>query len=144
MKRTGSIQRKTPLKNRSELKGRKPMNRSRKPRRQAANDSAWRSETYLAWVRRQSCVCCTGPGGDAHHVIGLHWGLSGMGTTAPDSYVMPVCRACHQRIHASPELQLSQPAWLRQTIGRATKEFDGEVLVELGRAWHFIADKEVA
>ncbi|NWO10179.1 DUF968 domain-containing protein [Chromohalobacter salexigens] len=144
MKRT-ALQRKTPLKNRNSM-ARKPMDRrpKRRARRQEGSDGRWRSEAYLAWVRRQPCVCCAGPGGDAHHVIGLHWGLSGMGTTAPDSYAMPVCRACHQDIHRLPDLQRCQPKWLRHTIALGMREFGGEVGEALVEAERFIDEKERA
>ena len=111
MKRTGELSRKTPL------RAKAPMNRKREkrsaPRRQAVNDSRWRSEAYLRWVRQQSCARCGAPADDAHHVIGLGWQLSGMGLTAPDNIALPACRACHQDIHGSPELQRYQPNWLR-------------------------------
>jgi len=46
--------------------------------------------------------------------------------TAPDSYAMPLCRACHDAVHRSPELQQSQPEWLRLTLERAVLAFPGE------------------
>ncbi|MFG6139488.1 HNH endonuclease signature motif containing protein [Halomonas sp. B23F22_10] len=148
MKRT-PLKRRTELKNRGELKAkapmeRKPMERRRKPKRQAANDNRWRSPAYLRWVRQQPCARCGSPADDAHHVIGLHWGLSGMGTTAPDSYAMPVCRACHLDVHRLPELQRCQPGWLRHTIARGVREFGGDIGQALREAWAFIDEKEVA
>lgn len=148
MKRTGPIQRKTPLKNRSELKAKKPM--ERKPMRRkaakpkAATEQRWRSETYLAWVRAQPCCFCRLGPSDPHHVIGLHWGLSGERLTAPDSFAMPLCRVHHQAVHESPELQRQQPDWLRWTIAKGVREFDGEIREALVRAWHFIDEKEAA
>lgn len=156
MKRTGPIKRKTPIQNRSELKARKPMERrglSSTKRAAASNkrrsvspvsDNRWRSPAYLAWVRTLPCSRCGAPADDAHHVIGLHWGLSGMGTTAPDSYAMPVCRACHQDVHRLPELQRYQPGWLRHTIARGVRQFGGEIRDALVQAWHFIEEREAA
>ncbi|QFT84948.1 hypothetical protein FIU88_08165 [Halomonas sp. THAF12] len=148
MKRTGPIKRKTPIQNRSELKTKAPMNRKREkrsaPRRQAANDNRWRSETYLAWVRQQPCARCGAPADDAHHVIGLGWQLSGMGLTAPDNFALPVCRSCHQDVHRLPELQRYQPNWLRWTIARGVRQFGGDIGQALREAWAFIDEKEQA
>ena len=142
MKRTGELSRKTPL------RAKAPMNRKREkrsaPRRQAVNDSRWRSEAYLRWVRQQSCARCGAPADDAHHVIGLGWQLSGMGLTAPDNIALPACRACHQDIHGSPELQRYQPNWLRWTIARGVRQFGGEIGQALREAWAFIDEKEQA
>lgn len=143
MKRS-PLQRKTPLKARKPIE-RKSAFSARSPIRRAcraANDEQWRSPEYLAWIRRQPCCRCGGSGGDAHHVIGLHWGLSGMGMTAPDSFAMPACRECHREIHASPELQRWQPAWLRHVISLGVRRFGGEIKAELLRAWEFIDERE--
>ncbi len=144
MKRS-PLKRKTPLAQGAPLK-RTPMKRTSPKRRpaKAANDEQWRSETYIAWIKQQPCCNCAGPGGDPHHVIGLHWGLSGMGMTAPDSFAMPVCRRCHQEIHRSPELQRWQPTWLRHVISLGVRQFDGEIKEALIRAWKFIDEKERA
>lgn len=142
------LKRKTPLERGGPIKTRKPMKRSaprRRPTQQkAASDTRWRSEPYLAWVRLQPCCLCGGAGGDPHHVIGLHWGLSGWGLTAPDSFAMPLCRTCHDEVHDSPELQRRQPGWLRWTISRGVREFDGEIRAELVKAWRFIENREAA
>ncbi|MCE8034598.1 DUF968 domain-containing protein [Billgrantia tianxiuensis] len=145
MKRSGTLKRKTPLAQGAPLK-RTPMNRTSPKRRpaKAANDEQWRSETYIGWIKSLPCCNCGGPGGDPHHVIGLHWGLSGMGMTAPDSFAMPVCRACHRAIHESPELQRWQPTWLRHVISLGVRQFDGDIKEALLRAWAFIDSKEVA
>ena len=144
MKRT-ALKRKTHLESRAPLK-RTPMKRTSPKRRQAkaANDEQWRSPEYLAWVRSLPCCNCGGMGGDAHHVIGLRWNLSGMGMTAPDSFVMPACRACHQEIHRSPDMQRWQPTWLRHVISLGVRHFDGEIKDTLVRAWKFIDEKELA
>lgn len=67
-----------------------------------------------------------------------------MGTTAPDSFTLPVCRECHQAIHQSPELQRWQPTWLRHVIARGVRNFDGEIKEQLMRAWEFIDEQEAA
>lgn len=141
MKRTGELKRKTPMA-RTPLSRGKPVQKPRRKVQKAANDERWRSPEYIAWVKSLPCCRCAGPGGDPHHVIGLHWGLSGMGLTAPDSLAMPVCRGCHQAIHNSPELQRWQPEWLRHTISLGARHFDGEIREELRRAWALIDDKE--
>ena len=101
MKRTGQLNRKTPL------SARKPMQKARrKPSKAAQKDTRWRSEAYLAWVRSlPCCVCGATTGIAAHHLVGM-WQVSGMGLKAPDSFAMPACdpiyghgRDCHQQIH---------------------------------------------
>jgi len=139
MKRTGQLNRKTPL------SARKPMQRRRKETsKRAQRDTRWRSSEYLAWIRSLSCCRCGGPGGDPHHVIGLHWGLSGGGLTAPDNYAMPLCRECHRLVHADADEHRYQPNWLRSTIARGVRELGGEIRTELVRAWEFIDAKEEA
>ncbi|MDC8803919.1 hypothetical protein PRZ61_10775 [Halomonas pacifica] len=154
MKRTGPIKRKTPLKARQPMRRAKPNAQSNAQNSQKGRHKVqkvaqkaparWRSPEYLAFVRMLPCCVCGAPADDAHHVIGLHWGLSGMGTTAPDSYAMPVCRSCHQDIHRLPELQRCQPGWLRHTISRGMREFKGDIREALVQAWRFIESKEAA
>jgi len=155
MKRSGPIQRKTPIQNRSELKAKAPMSRKREkrsaPRRQTTKDSRWRSEAYLAFVRTlPCCVCGATTGIAAHHMIGM-WQLGGTGLKAPDAFVMPACdpiyghtRDCHQQIHADKALRDRQPGFVRDTISRAVRRFDGEIRAELMKAWQFIDEKEAA
>ncbi|SEN66015.1 DUF968 domain-containing protein [Halomonas caseinilytica] len=144
MKRT-ALERRTPL------RAKAPMARKRekrqpvqKARRKPQKDQRFRSERYLRFVRGLPCCVCGAPADDAHHVIGLHWGLSGMSTTAPDSYTMPVCRTCHRDVHRLPELQLYQPGWLRHTIALGMREFDGEIHEVLSEALAFINRQEAA
>lgn len=156
MKRS-ELKRKAPLKSRgpTERKSalsagrpmqRKPMARRAKPRRQAANDSRWRSETYLAWVRSRPCCVCGAPADSAHHMIGM-WQVGGMGLKAPDSLAMPVCDGpggCHARIHAEKALRDRQPDFLRHTIARGVRQFGGDIGQALREAWAFIDEKEAA
>lgn len=143
MKRS-ALQRKTPLRSRAAM-ARKPMQKRRKAAHKPSSDTRWRSERYLAFVRSLPCCVCDGRATDAHHCIGLHWGLSGMATTAPDSFAMPACRECHQAIHASPEMQARQPGWLTDTINRGLDHFTDEPIVgALADALEFIAAKEDA
>lgn len=128
------LARKTPLATR------KPMKQRRK--RKASTDARWRSPEYLDWVRNRPCVFCGLGPCDAHHVIGLGWDLSGMGLTAPDSFVMALCRYHHAEVHKQPGLQSQQPDWLRWTISQGIKEFSGEIREELIRAWKTIEEKE--
>lgn len=141
MKRT-ALARKTPLKAKSPM-ARKPIKqRRRKAQSAKQKDCRWRSEEYLAFVKSLPCCNCLGPGRDPHHVIGLHWGLSGQGLTAPDSFAMPLCRACHDEVHRSPELQRMQPRWLRQTLRAGLSQFTGVDAEQLMRALAFIEAKE--
>lgn len=127
MKRS-PLKRKTPLTAKAGIQ-RQPMKRTSRrqteARKASRGDVRWRSAEYLAWIRSLPCSCCQGPGGDPHHLIGM-WGLSGAGLTAPDSYAMPLCRACHDAVHRSPEMQQAQPEWLRLTLERAVAAFPGE------------------
>lgn len=138
MKRT-ALARKTPL-NAKKPMARKPI--KRKTKRKQSTDKRWRSEPYLAFVRSLPCCNCQGPGRDPHHVIGLHWGLSGQGLTAPDSFTMPLCRACHDAVHRSPELQQMQPQWLRQTLRAGLSQFTGADAEQILHALAFIEAKE--
>jgi hypothetical protein len=76
---------------------------------------AWRSKKYLAWVKTLPCCICGAPADDAHHIIGVgHYG--GMGTKAPDSLTMPVCRGHHGEIHRDPNLWPDQFQWVMETL----------------------------
>ena len=148
MKRS-ELRRKTPLAS-GPGPERKPMAR-KAPRKKASSEARWRSETYLAWVRSLPCCVCGATAGiAAHHLIGM-WQLSGIGLTAPDSFAMPACdpvyghaRDCHQQIHAHKALRDRQPGFVRDTISRAVRRFDGEIRAELVKAWAFIDEKEAA
>lgn len=130
---------KIPLRRKTPLTARQPMRRkslSAKPREKKTRkevskrhrETRFRSPTYRRWVRSMPCCVCLCDATDAHHVIGLGWGLSGMGMTAPDSFVMPACRECHGDIHREPELQRHQPDWLLQIIGYGLRQFPtGEI-----------------
>lgn len=149
-----TLTRKTPLKAKTPLRRAKPnaqcnaqnAQKGRRKVHKAAQKAParFRSPTYLAWVRQRPCCFCGQPGGDAHHVIGLGWGLSGMGLTAPDSFVMPLCRHHHDMTHRSPVMQAQQPTWLRWTITAAITEFGGEIHEALREALAFINEKEQA
>ncbi|MCS2155490.1 DUF968 domain-containing protein [Scandinavium sp. H11S7] len=58
----------------------------------------WVNEKYTRWVKSQACVCCNKPADDPHHIIGH--GMGGMGTKAHDLFVIPLCRAHHDELHA--------------------------------------------
>ncbi|HAV8632073.1 TPA: DUF968 domain-containing protein [Escherichia coli] len=53
---------------------------------------------YTHWVKTQKCVTCGNQADDPHHIIGH--GLGGMGTKADDLFVIPLCRKCHNELHA--------------------------------------------
>ncbi len=138
MKRT-ALARKTPLRAKKPM-ARKPI--KRKAARKQSTDKRWRSEPYLKWVRSQPCCACATYGCDAHHIIGLHWKLSGMGLIAPDSFAMSLCRACHSLTHQNPEMQAMQPDWLRHTLRAGIAQFTGEAREQLTHALAFIEAKE--
>ncbi|WBT59310.1 DUF968 domain-containing protein [Kosakonia oryzendophytica] len=58
----------------------------------------WENEKYTRWVKAQQCMCCNNPADDPHHLIGH--GNGGMGTKAHDLFVIPLCRAHHDELHA--------------------------------------------
>ncbi|WP_373962506.1 DUF968 domain-containing protein [Kosakonia sacchari] len=58
----------------------------------------WENEKYTRWVKAQQCMCCNNPADDPHHLIGH--GNRGMGTKAHDLFVIPLCRAHHDALHA--------------------------------------------
>ncbi|SKC22495.1 Protein of unknown function [Kosakonia radicincitans] len=58
----------------------------------------WENEKYTRWVKEQQCMCCNNPADDPHHLIGH--GNGGMGTKAHDLFVIPLCRAHHDALHA--------------------------------------------
>lgn len=58
----------------------------------------WVNQTYTDWVKRQPCECCRRPGDDPHHVNGH--GMGGTATKAHDLFVFPLCRECHDELHA--------------------------------------------
>ena len=60
----------------------------------------WENEKYTRWVKSQQCSCCNNPADDPHHLIGH--GQGGMGTKAHDMFVIPLCRAHHDELHADP------------------------------------------
>jgi hypothetical protein len=120
------LKRKSPLRAKTPM-ARKPM--QKKAKRKQSTDKRWRSEPYLKWVRSQPCCACATYGCDAHHVIGMHWNLSGMGLTAPDSFAMSLCRACHSLTHQNPKMQSMQPDWLRHTLRMGIQQFDDEALM---------------
>lgn len=53
---------------------------------------------YTRWVKTQKCMTCGNQADDPHHIIGH--GLGGGGTKADDLFVIPLCRKCHNELHA--------------------------------------------
>ncbi|EBB7190386.1 DUF968 domain-containing protein [Salmonella enterica] len=58
----------------------------------------WINETYTRWVKTQLCECCRRPADDPHHIVGH--GMGGTATKAHDLFVIPLCRECHDELHA--------------------------------------------
>ncbi|EKN6224391.1 DUF968 domain-containing protein [Yersinia enterocolitica] len=58
----------------------------------------WESKKWLKWVKSQQCCGCGSSADDPHHIIGH--GQGGMGTKAHDLFTIPLCRACHDALHA--------------------------------------------
>ncbi|HCP7500805.1 TPA: DUF968 domain-containing protein [Escherichia coli] len=53
---------------------------------------------YTRWVKTQKYMACGNQADDPHHIIGH--GLGGTGTKADDLFVIPLCRSCHNELHA--------------------------------------------
>lgn len=81
----------------------------------------YRNAKYIKWIKTQSCIHCTGDGGDPHHLIGVG-NMGGMGTTAPDSMAMPMCRECHGMFHLHSELWPQQWEYIARTLDRALRD----------------------
>jgi len=81
----------------------------------------WECEKYTRWVKQQPCACCGQQADDPHHLIG--YGQGGMGTKAHDLFVIPLCRAHHDELHADmkafEEKYGTQPELLMRTLDRA-------------------------
>lgn len=81
-----------------------------------------RSAKYLNWIREQPCInCMAPPPSDPHHIKGTG-GYSGAGLTAPDHLAMPLCRRCHNNIHAGLWKPPIQWEWVARTFDRAINE----------------------
>ncbi|HHH0383836.1 TPA: DUF968 domain-containing protein [Yersinia enterocolitica] len=63
----------------------------------------WENRKYLQWVKSQPCCGCGNGDCDPHHIIGH--GQGGMATKAHDLFTFPLCRNCHDELHAN------QRAW---------------------------------
>ncbi|HFD6317029.1 TPA: DUF968 domain-containing protein [Yersinia enterocolitica] len=58
----------------------------------------WENKKWLKWVKSQQCCGCGSSADDPHHIIGH--GQGGMGTKAHDLFTIPLCRLCHEALHA--------------------------------------------
>jgi hypothetical protein len=87
-------------------------------------NKAWRSETYLAWVKQQPSCISERPSDDAHHIKGHGFG----GTVkAPDWAVIPLTREEHTYIHnigatTWERTYGSQLDYVARTLGKAIQE----------------------
>ncbi|CNK53224.1 Protein of uncharacterised function (DUF968) [Yersinia enterocolitica] len=70
-----------------------PVSFMRIPKRQR-----WENKKWLKWVKSQQCCGCGSSADDPHHIIG--YGQGGMGTKAHDLFTIPLCRVCHDALHA--------------------------------------------
>lgn len=81
----------------------------------------WSNEKYTQWIKTQPCLCCGKQADDPHHLIG--YGQGGMGTKAHDLFVLPLCRAHHDELHADVRAFESkygtQPELIIRTLDRA-------------------------
>ncbi len=81
----------------------------------------WTNDKYTRWVKHQTCACCNQTADDPHHITGL--GLGGMATKAHDLFVIPLCRAHHDELHADTtafeQKYGTQPELMLKTLDRA-------------------------
>jgi len=63
-----------------------------------AKKKNWRCKPYLESIRLRPCVSCGIHAPSHPHHISLP-GLTGIGTKAPDSTVIPLCTICHAAAH---------------------------------------------
>lgn len=59
----------------------------------------WENEKYTQWIKRQQCCGCGNQADDPHHITGN--ALGGMATKPHDMFVIPLCRRCHDALHAN-------------------------------------------
>lgn len=137
-----TLTRKTPLKAKTPMRRTAMKKSNKKPQSTRQKEIRFRSRQYLDWVKQQRCCNCLAPADDPHHIIGLGWGLSGMGLTAPDSYAIPLCRPCHDAVHTDPAMQWMQPIWLMDTINAGLEQFaEGPTHDALQEALEFVREK---
>lgn len=81
----------------------------------------WENLKYIRWVKAQQCACCNNPADDPHHLIG--YGQGGMATKAHDLFVIPLCRAHHDELHADVKAferkYGTQPELVLKTLDRS-------------------------
>lgn len=77
---------------------------------------------YTQWVKCQPCCGCGQTADDPHHLI--NHGFGGTGTKACDLLIIPLCRVCHNQLHADTneweKQHGSQLLWLARTLNRAS------------------------
>ena len=75
-----------------------------------------RSEDYLAFVRSQPCLLCAAPAPSDPH----HYGPRGLGQKTDDYRTVPLCRKCHDTLHAEGEsmagMRRAHPVLLRAQV----------------------------
>lgn len=81
----------------------------------------WESKKYRDWVKKQDCMVCDRPADDPHHIANIGH-MSGIGITAPDWAIMPLCRECHGKMHKVPEWWSGQWEMIARTLGKAIEE----------------------
>ena len=57
-----------------------------------------KNEKYLKWLRQQECFICKAPHSEPHHVA-----RAGTAKRNFDELCCPVCRSCHDYLHAHPK-----------------------------------------
>lgn len=83
-------------------------------------EKPYRDKKYTDWVKSLDCDLCGAPADDPHHIIGVNEG--GTGTKACDLLTLPLCRACHTRMHNEPDLWQYQWSGVSKTLQKAIKE----------------------
>ncbi len=96
-------------------------------------------EGHLAFIRTLPCLTCRSDGAcDPHHLLSVP-GSRGTALKAEDWHTVPLCRACHNRLHAEAvadtELQWfgkRKVLWVHQLAERLWKlsgDYEAAVLI---------------
>lgn len=70
---------------------------------------------WKAFVKTLPCCHCRAQGVDPHHMIGVD-AMGATGMTNSDLALMPLCRTCHDLVHADSGQGWPQMRWVIETL----------------------------
>lgn len=88
---------------------------------------------HLEWIRTLPCCICGQLGCDPHHLLSAPG--RGIAMKAPDWWVVPLTRDCHDRLHRECASKTEEDWFIRQGV-------QPHVLARI--LWHNSGDNEVA